>query len=94
MIEEMASRARSKNDGELPGLAVKRVIAPVSLVVPGNLVVADARRIGIHGLAFVVDSDLPGRTARLIGAGNLGHSSLRRTGNDAERYVNSQGRGT
>lgn len=54
-MEEIASRARCGDDRKIAGFAVKRIIAAVFSVVPGNLRIADAGQIGIHHALLVVD---------------------------------------
>jgi len=79
MIEEMAGSARRNDYRQFPGFAVKRVVAAVRLIVPRNLVVANACRIRIHGAPIIVDFNLPAGTAGRIGAGDHSLAVLRLT---------------
>src|SRR5260221_306748 len=54
MIEEIAAGARCNHYSEFLGFAVERVVAAVRRVVPRNLGVADAGRIGIHRASIVI----------------------------------------
>ncbi len=72
MIDEIAAGARCDDYRQFLRFAVERVVAAVGCVVPRNLRVADAGRVGIHRTLVVVDLDLPIRAAREVGAGDRG----------------------
>src|SRR5258708_19745823 len=67
MIDEIAAGARCDDHRQFLRFAVERVVAAVGCVVPRNLRVADAGRVGIHRTLVVVDLDLPIRAAREVG---------------------------
>lgn len=90
-MEEIASRARCGDDRKIAGFAVKRIIAAVFSVVPGNLRIADAGQIGIHHALLVVDSDLPSRAAGRIGAANGSFMRLRFSNCRGNGYAHCQG---
>src|SRR5436305_11021543 len=72
MKQGEAAGARGDDDGKFLGFAVKPVVAAVAWIVPGDLRIADAGRIGIDRSFVVVDLDLPIRAAWEIGAGDRG----------------------
>src|SRR5258708_567094 len=90
MIEEIAAGARRDHYREFLGFAVERVVAAVRRVVPRNLGVADAGRIGIHRASVVIDLDLPIRTAGHIGAGDRGLAALRFSAGRGGRHTGRQ----
>ncbi len=67
-MNEVAAGARGNDHGEISGAAIKRVVAAIGRVVPGNRAAADARWIRIHGTRVKVDLDLPAGTTGRIGA--------------------------
>src|ERR1700722_18811088 len=77
IVQEVAAGAGGHDDGQFAGPEIERVIAAVLTVTPGNLGVAEARRIGIDGRLVIVDADLPRRTAGRIGAGDHGRVRVR-----------------
>src|SRR6266436_2338010 len=79
MIEEIAAGARGHDHRKFLGFAVKRVVPAIGRLVPRNLGVADAGRIGIDRSFVVVDPHLPIRTTGNIGAGNRGLAARRLT---------------
>ena len=63
MKQGIAAGARGDDDRKFFGFAVKPVVAAVAWIVPRDLCVADAGRVGIDGAFVVVDLDLPIRAA-------------------------------
>src|SRR5262249_43633830 len=68
--EEITASARGNDHGQISGFTVKRIIAAIGSVVPGDFGLGDPCRIGIDGAALVIDPDLPACAASRIGAGD------------------------
>lgn len=90
MMEEIATGARRDDDRQFPGFSIKRVIAAVGRVAPGNLRLTDAGRIGIGRRAVIVDPYLPSRSARRIGTGDGGLSVVVLACNSVSRHADRQ----
>src|SRR4029077_17670713 len=76
-MSKIAAGARRDSCREITGFAVQCVVAAVGGIEPPNLGSGNLGPIGIDGGFIEIDRNLPGRAARLIGAGDPSLALLR-----------------
>lgn len=67
IIKKIAAGRGSEHNRKLSRLAIKAVL-PAVILLPLDGAIADHSRTGVHGVAIIIDVDLPSRTTGRIGA--------------------------